>query len=139
MSDDKHLTRKDLALLMESYQNMFLMHKNILDQQTTMSDSLKEIIKTQNAIVTSQSKDYNKLNNIVTKLDTVADQLEKTYDGIDKTEDKLRDKIDDLKADIKGHNDNFLSFLGSINAKFYIAYGGSATIILALLALFFKS
>ena len=137
--DDKHLTRKDLALLMESYQNMFLMHKNIVDQQTAMGDSLKQIIETQNSMVTSQSKDYNKLNNIVSTLDSVVDKLEKTYEGIDKTEDKLRDKIEDVKADIKNHNDKLLSFIGSINNKVYIAWGGSAGIIITILALLFRS
>jgi hypothetical protein len=136
--DEKYLTKNDLTLLMESYQNMFLMHKNILDQQSGMSDYLKQIIDTQNKLVTSQSTDYHELGKIADKLDIVAIQLQKTTDGLDATEDKLRDKIDDVKKDVKEHNDTFLKFIGNINNKMYLAYIGSGTVILGLIALFLK-
>ena len=46
--------------------------------------------------------------------------------------------MDTINNGVKNHNDEFLKFIGSINNKVYIAWIGSATIILGLLALFFK-
>jgi len=129
--DEKYLTRNDLALLMESYQNMFLMHKNILDQQSGMSDDLKKIIDTQHQIVKGQSIDLNEIGKIVDKLDTVSGKLEKTYDSLDTTEDKLVEKIND-------HNAEFLKFAGVITNKVYVAWVGSAAVILGLIGLFLK-
>ena len=130
-SDEKYLTRNDLSLLMESYQNMFLMHKNILDQQSSMSESLEQIINTQREIVKGQSTDLNEISKIVTTLNLVSSKLEKTYDSLDTTEDKLAEKID-------LHNIEFVKFTGSITNKVYLAWIGSGTIILCLIGLFLK-
>ncbi|MBR9682634.1 MAG: hypothetical protein GOV02_03075 [Candidatus Aenigmarchaeota archaeon] len=130
-ADDKYLTKNDLALLMESYQNMFLMHKNILDQQSDMSDDLKKIIDTQNEIVKGQSTDLNEIGKIVNTLDSLSSKLEKTYDSLDTTEGKLIEKIDQ-------HNVELVKFAGSITNKVYLAWVGSATVILGLIGLFLK-
>ena len=61
---DKPLTKSDIDLLMETYQNMFLMHKTVLDQQTSIHDCLKRVLDNQKGI----TENYQELIKIVEKM-----------------------------------------------------------------------
>lgn len=126
--DDKQLTRTDLELLMESYQNMILMHQNVLDQQTTMSGKLSQIIERQNEISKYQLEACRDLSVITPKLDSTISGLKDTQRGLDKIGDDVLKELDVIMRDnIKDH--------GAITSKIYKAWIGTGAIIIALIAI----
>ncbi len=81
MADD-NLTRDDLILLMESYQNMIIMHQTILDQTTHTVEKLDNIITKQDVISTKQGKLCVTLDNVAGKLDECASALKDSNTSI---------------------------------------------------------
>jgi len=126
--DKKNLTRDDLKLLMESYQNMILMHHTVLDQQSKMSEQLTVIIDNQVVITKHQSDACHELQIIAPKLKEVAVELKNNTSDIDDMEEKLLAKLTEhITENIRDHN--------SIINKIYFAWIGTGTIIIGLIAL----
>lgn len=141
MSDDtkdKHLTIGDLQMMMDSYQNMFLMHKTVLDQQSAMSDMLKEIIKKQEAISGKQMSTCTNLQSVTLKLDDCLNSLGKTTDSLNHFEDKMRDKVEDIKTTVKDHDKESVTSHEKITNKIHLAWIGSGTVILGMLTIVWK-
>ena len=141
MSDDakdKHLTIGDLQMMMDSYQNMFLMHKTVLDQQTTMSEMLKDIIKKQDEISGKQMSTCTNLQSVAKGLDDCLVNLKDTTNSLNHFEDKMRDKVEDVKTVVNNHDKESVKTHGTIINKVYLAWGISGSIILGLLALIWK-
>lgn len=129
MSED--ITKNDLKIYMDSYENMILLHKTVLDQQTTMTELLSEVVNNQNKISEKQMKTCTTLQGITTKLDECSTKLTVGGEKLDTTTDKLKEKLSDHdKESLKEHN--------KIKNRLYIAYGLSATIILGLIGLMIK-
>ena len=129
MSED--ITKNDLKIYMDSYENMVLLHKTVLDQQTSMTELLRDVVENQNKISKKQMTTCTTLQGITTKLDECSTKLTAGGEKLDTTTDKLKEKLTDHdKESLKEHN--------KIRNRLYIAYGLSATIILGLIGLILK-
>jgi len=129
MSED--ITKNDLKIYMDSYENMILLHKTVLDQQTEMTKLLTEVVANQNKISGKQMSTCTALQGITTKLDECSDKLTDSGDKLNTTTDKLKEKLSDHNTEsIKEHN--------KIKNRVYIAFGLSGTIIIGLLGLLWK-
>jgi len=129
MSED--ITKNDLKIYMDSYENMVLLHKTVLDQQTTMIELLSEVVNNQNKISEKQMKTCTTLQGITTKLDECSTKLTLGGEKLNNTTDKLKEKLQDHdKESLKEHN--------KIKNRLYIAYGLSGTIIIGLIGLILK-
>ena len=126
------ITQNDLNLMMQSYENMILMHKTVLDQQTTMTELLGEVVKNQSNISTKQMSVCTTLEGVVKQLDTCSVQLSKSQEKMDTTDKSLT-------KDLNTHNVESVKEHGKITNKIYIAFGLSGTIILGLIGLLLKS
>jgi len=124
---DRSLTKSDIELLMETYQNMFIMHKTVLDQQLSMNECLKNILENQKGI----GINYIELLKIIGKIEMISNITDDGNKDITKV-------VDAINSGVKSHNDEFLKFSGAITNKVYIAWIGSASIIMGLIAIFFK-
>lgn len=126
MSEEQNeqLTHKDLNLLMESYKNMFMMHKTILDQQTQMSTLLQKITE-------NQSKSCR-------ELETVSKSLKECVDELRSNQKIFYENIESIKEKIGNHDIASLKGHDAIKSKIYFALGGSITAILTILGLFWK-
>jgi hypothetical protein len=129
MSDD--LTKNDLKIYMQSYENMILMHKTILDQQAVMTGLLSDIVNNQNKISEKQMKTCSSIQGITTKFNECSEKFTTAGTEIKSTTVKLtNDLISHDKESLKEHN--------KIKNRLYIAYGLSGTIIMGLVGLIWK-
>jgi hypothetical protein len=129
--DNFPLTQNDLNLMMQSYENMILMHKTVLDQQTKTIDLLKEIVTKQDAISTKQMSSCNLLNGVGGKLDECSTKLSDSQIKLDGVGEKIKDKLESHNLDsVKEH--------GKIKNRIYVAYAGSGVIIIALISVIYK-
>ena len=125
------ITKNDLTLMMQSYENMILMHKTVLDQQSEMTDLLYKVVENQNQISQKQMSTCSSLEGITKQLDDCSEKLSKSRDKIESTSTTLTDKLATHdKESIKEHS--------KIKNRVYIAYGLSGTIILGVLGLLWR-
>jgi len=129
MTDD--LTKNDLKIYMQSYENMILMHKTVLDQQSIMTQLLSDVVKNQNKISDKQMSTCTAIQGITTKLDDCSSKLTNAVSKIDTATDKL-------KEDLTNHDKESLKEHNKIKTRLYIAYGLSGTIIIGLIGLIWK-
>lgn len=129
MTDD--LTKNDLKIYMQSYENMILMHKTVLDQQSIMTQLLSDIVKNQNKISDKQMSICTAIQGITTKLDDCSSKLTNAGSKIDNATDKL-------KEGLSNHDKESLKEHDKIKNRLYIAYGLSGTIIIGLIGLIWK-
>lgn len=129
MSED--ITKNDLKIYMDSYENMILLHKTVLDQQTEMTRLLTDVVENQNQISGKQMTTCTAIQGITTKLDECSDKLTGSGDKLDLSTEKLKEKLAD-------HNEESIKEHGKIKNRVYIAYGISGTIIIGLLGLLWK-
>lgn len=123
-SKEQNLTKNDLNLLMESYKNMFLLHQTILDQQTQMSELLEKIVD-------KQSKSCN-------ELEKVSSTLKDCVTILRENQKDFRDNINNVSDKISSHDATSIDGHGKIRNRIYLAMGGSATVIVALIGLIWK-
>lgn len=126
MSED--ITKNDLALMMQSYENMILMHKTVLDQQSEMTTLLSQVVDNQNKIAGKQMSTCSSLEGITKQLDDCSDKLSKSQTKLDSTSEKITEKV-------SSHHTESIKEHSKIKNRIYIAYGLSGTIILGLLGL----
>lgn len=129
MSED--ITKNDLKIYMNSYENMILMHKTVLDQQGNMTKLLSDIVINQNSISSKQMKTCTEITAITTKLNDCSKILSDAVSKIDDSSTKLQDGLN-------SHDKESLKEHGKIKNRLYIAYGLSGTIIIGLIGLVWK-
>lgn len=141
MPELHHLNKDDLFLLMESYRNMIQMHSTLLQQQKQMIELQNSLLSKEDNISLSQEKTLTKIDNMISDLSLCANNLQKTnitmiemYNNIEKT---LTGKLGGLKDDIGNNQKDITKQHTGINTKLYVAMGGSATIIIALIGLIY--
>lgn len=125
------LTKQDLTIMMQSYENMILMHKTVLDQQGHIINTLKDVIMKQDEISGKQMSSVTLLQGVTGKLDECSEKLSKSQEKLDRQSDNLIDKLN-------GHNIDSIKEHGKIKNRLYVAYGGSGVIIIALLGIIWK-
>lgn len=128
---DGDLTKNDLKIYMQSYENMILLHKTVLDQQTGMTQLISDIVQNQNKISDKQMTTCTAIQGITTKLDDCSSKL--TDAGI-----KLDTSSIKFTEDLNNHDKESLKEHSKIKNRLYIAYGLSGTIIIGLVGLIWK-
>lgn len=122
------ITKNDLKIYMNSYENMILMHKTVLDQQSSMTKLLSDIVLNQNNISDKQMKTCTEITGITTKLNDCSTKLSDAVTKIDTSTTNLQNGLTSHdKESLKEHN--------KIKTRLYIAYGLSGTIIIGLIGL----
>lgn len=129
----------DLKLLMDNYQNMIQLNTVLLEQQKHAIELQHDVIRRQENISVKQIKTCERLDVIINKIDLCVDGFQKTIETtksscstvksviVDKVDD-TENKVDSLRLDIVNQH-------SKISNKIYVALGGSAVVILALVGL----
>jgi hypothetical protein len=137
--NDSALKVGDLKLLMDNYQNVVQLNTILLEQQKKIIELQKELISKQETTSGNQVRVCDRLDSVVEKLKICIDKLEKTNDVIYAASEAIEkniisrvDHIDDSFSDFKLDTTKQHS---GINKNVYIAWVGSATIIIALITL----
>jgi hypothetical protein len=138
-TNDSPLKVGDLKLLMDNYQNVVQLNTILLEQQKKIIELQKELISKQEIASGKQDRICDRLDSVAEKLAICIDKIEKTNDviyaaceGIEKNIISRVDHVDDSFSNFK--LDTVKQHSG-INKNVYIAWVGSATIIIALITL----
>jgi len=144
--DAIHLHFSDLKLLMENYQNVVQLNTLLLEQQKQIIDLQKELVRSQTTISERQSKVHTNIDNLMNKVNSQHDtfvqlnnlvqskasDMDTAFHGRFNTTDQ---KVDETKSTVSTLNVDMVKQHSGITNKLYVALGGSALIILALIGM----
>lgn len=116
-SDKSGLDREDLFLLMKSYENN-------IQQNTIVVEQLKHILETQKILCTQINEMIDKLGGYTNKLT----QFEST----------ACKEISNLKVDMSKNRTDSAKEHSGLNLKLYVAWGGTALVIISLISLLYQ-
>ena len=136
---DHNVSYLDLRLLLEHCQNIIQMNTIMLEQHKQLFSNQKNLIDKNEKISSNQIKCYSCVNSITDKINiyiqnmndidkSISTIYEKINNLITNKLDNLEDKIDIIQ------NDN-TKYHGQLINKFYVALGGTATIIISLIGM----
>ena len=136
---DHNVSYLDLRLLLEHCQNIIQMNTIMLEQHKQLFSNQKDLISKNGNVSSNQIKCQSCLDSITEKINIYIQNMngidksisaiyEKINNLITNKLDNLEDKIDVVQTDNTKHH-------GRLINKFYVALGGTATIIISLIGM----
>ena len=115
------LSRDDLFLMLKSYENYIQQNTIVLGQQ-------KQILDKQDHLLKKQSDLCNGMSEIIGKLGTYSDKIIEMKDGVSTN-------VSDIKIEMTKNRLAQVKEYSGLNLKMYVAWGGTAIVILSLISL----
>jgi len=118
------LSRDDLFLMLKSYENYIQQNTIVLGQQQQILDKQDHILKKQSDLCGGMS-------DIIDKLGNYSDKIVSMKEGVSTSVSDIKIEMSKYRlAEVREHS--------GLNLKMYVAWGGTAVVIMSLVSLLYQ-